>query len=150
MNLVLVLGAEFVLMHRSKTRVFRQVEHDLISLEITLSGYPAQMTSLPVSFQHVWFEYKLPRGRLFLCFLSCFTTSQTPWQQKQCRLMGEESYTLFQKGQYFFCGFFFSACNLTVLSICTNQAFYLLCQLNTEMMLYLSFIRCLNSVCVHE
>jgi len=41
MDLVLVLGAEFVLMHRSKTRVSGQVEHDLISLEMTLSGYPA-------------------------------------------------------------------------------------------------------------
>lgn len=132
------------------TRVFRQVEHDLISLEMTLPGYPAWMTSLSVSFQHIWFEHKLCRGRFFLCFLSCFTTSQTPWQQKLCRLMWEETHTLFLKGQIYSAFFFFFSSLVTWLSFqyIANQAFSLFCHLNMVMKLCPSFIRCLNSVCI--
>lgn len=127
------------------------MEHDLISLEITLPSYAAWTTSLSVSFQHIWFEHKLPRGRLFQCFLSCFATSQSPWWWKQCRFMWERSYELFLDGQYFFwwvVDFFFRFVTWLSFQSGTNWGCSLLCQLNTMIKLCLSLIRCLNSVFV--
>lgn len=131
-------------MHRSKTGVFRQVEHDLISLEMTLPGYPAWVTSSSVSFQHIWFEHKLPKGSLFLFFLSYFTNSLTgeaAWVYVRAELCIPLGGTVFLLGLFFS----FQLFNWAALSI-WYRVYSLLCQLRIVIAFCISFIRCFNSV----